>query len=185
MPRGLGTVQRKILTLLLGGVALGLSGSPRQFSRTLRALGAEWKAINRQALERAIRSLYQSQLISERQNADGTVTMTLARAGKKRALAFRIETMKIKNPPRWDGMWRVVLFDIPERQKKAREALRTHLTQIGLKELQKSVFIHPHPCADEVDFIVELYQLRPFVRQLTAKAVDNEIHLKHQFGFPG
>ncbi len=90
--------------------------------------------------------------------------------------------MAIKKPQHWDGMWRVVLFDIPERQRKAREALRTDLKQLGLRELQKSVFVHPYPCGDEVDFIIELYQLRPFVRQLVATTIDSELHLKKRFG---
>lgn len=181
MPRGLGTIQQKVLLLLFGGAALSLSGSPRRFFRVLNAIEKEWRAINRQSLERAIRGLYRSQLISERHGRDGAITLVLSHAGKQRALTYRAGEMTIEKPHRWDGMWRVILFDIPERQKKSREAFRMHLKQLGLREFQKSVFIHPHPCSDEIEFLIELHRLRPFVRQLVAKTVDNELHVKKWF----
>ena len=43
----------------------------------------------------------------------------------------------------WDGKWRVVIFDIPEIDKKAREYLRWKLISWGFGMLQKSVYISP------------------------------------------
>lgn len=181
MARGPGTVQRKILLLLLGGLALGLSGSPRRYFRILKLIGREWKEINREALWRSIRGLYQSRLITEKQNRDGSITIELSEAGRKRALTYKLDEMKIKKPARWDGKWRIILFDIPERLKKVREALRFHLRHMDLKEFQKSVFICPYPCDEEIDFIVEFYNIRPHVRKITAQAIDNELHFKQKF----
>ena len=56
-----------------------------------------------------------------------------------------------------DGEWRIVIFDIPEKFKKAREALRMKLKELGFLELQKSVFIFPYECEDEINFIVEVF----------------------------
>lgn len=177
----MGDVQKKVLLLLLGGLALSLSGSPNSFFKVLRAIGEEWEEINRQALKRAIRSLYQSQLVDAKDHRDGTTTLVLSKAGRQRALTYQLDTMTVKKQKQWDGVWRVVSFDIPEYQKRARNALRTHLKQLGFRELQKSVFIFPYPCADEVDFLIEFFQLRPYVRQLTATAIDSELHLKKRF----
>lgn len=182
MSRGHGTVQRKLLLLLVGGLALGLSGSPVGFFRILRMIGREWEEIERQALRRAIRDLYASKLITTRDNADGSVTITLTQTGRKKALTYQLETMRIPTPRQWDGRWRLVIFDIPEKQKKARDALRYHLKRMGLRELQKSVFIIPYPCADEIDFLIEFFQLRRHVRQLTITSIDNELHLRKLFG---
>ena len=43
----------------------------------------------------------------------------------------------------WDGKWRVVIFDIPEIDKKTREYLRWKLLSWGFGMLQKSVYISP------------------------------------------
>lgn len=182
MPRGPGVIQQKILLLLLGGLALGLSTSPRRYFRILKTVGKEWKELNRQALWRAIRDLYRSKLITEKHNQDGSVTMILSEKGKQKALTYKLDEMKISKPATWDGKWRIITFDIPEKRKKVREALRFRLKQLGLKEFQKSVFICPYPCEDEVDFIIEFHQARPFVRKILADSVDNELHYKQKFG---
>ena len=181
MPRGPGAIQQRILLLLLGGVALSFSSSPRQYTKTLRAISAEWKALRNQSLQRAVQKLYQSQLITEHENRDGTTTLALSQAGRKRALTFHAEQMRIRKPNRWDGAWRIVVFDIPEEKRKEREAFRIHLRTIGMRELQKSVMIHPYPCEDEINFLIELHQLRPFVRQIMATSVDTDLHLRKQF----
>ena len=74
-----------------------------------------------------------------------------------------------------------MIFDIPERFKKAREALRMKLKELGFKELQKSVLILPYECEDEINFIVEVFQIRPFVRFIRAKSFTNEEQLKIKF----
>lgn len=43
----------------------------------------------------------------------------------------------------WDRRWRVVIFDIPELNKKTREYLRRKLISLGFGRLQKSVYISP------------------------------------------
>ncbi|MBI2622975.1 MAG: CRISPR-associated endonuclease Cas2 [Candidatus Liptonbacteria bacterium] len=177
----LGVIQRKVLLLLLAGISLGLAGSPHAQWKVLKELHQEWEKINRQSLERAIRSLYESKLVTRRRNKDGTLTMELSDAGKRRALTFNLATMKIARPPKWDGQWRIVLFDVPEEGKSIRDAFRAHLKRLGFYELQKSVFVHPFECRDEIDFIIELHDLRPHVRFIVAHSIDNAMHLKNIF----
>jgi CRISPR-associated endonuclease Cas2 len=42
---------------------------------------------------------------------------------------------------KWDGKYRVVIFDIPEKQSEARNWLRQELYLLNYKKLQESVFI--------------------------------------------
>jgi len=105
----------------------------------------------------------------------------LSDKGKEKALTYNLDKIKIKKPVQWDGKWRVVLFDIPESQKKVREALRFHLKNMDFFEFQKSVFIHPFECRDEIDYLIEFYNIRPFVRFIIGESVDNELHLKKHF----
>jgi len=181
MPRGLGTNQQKILLLLFGGIALGLSGSPKKSFQILDSIAKEWKEIDRRILKRAIKKLYESKLIKEKENPDGSVTLVLTDKGKQKALTYDLDKMEIKKSKQWDGKWRVVLFDIPEKIKGAREAIRHHLKNLGFFEFQKSVFIHPYDCKDEVDYLIEFYDIRKFVRFIIADSIDNELHLKKNF----
>ena len=181
MSKGLGANQRKILLLLFGGIALGLTRSPKRYFRTLRAIKEGLKDINEQELNRAIRGLYKSKLISEKQNSDGTITFTLTNNGKNKALSYNIDKIEIKKSLEWDKKWRIVLFDIPEKKKKVRDALRHHLKRMEFYEFQKSVFISPWKCKNEIDYIIEFYNIRKNVRFIAADAIDNELHLKKIF----
>ena len=181
MPRGPGEVQRKILLLFLGGLALGLSGSPRTSFQILKAIGKEWEEIDRQSLRRAIKSLYESKLITEKQNPDGNITLILTSEGKKKALTYDLEKMQIKKPAKWDKRWRIVLFDIPNTKKKIRDILRFHLKKLGFYEFQESVFIYPYDCRNEMDYLIEFYDIRKFVRFVVADSIDTELHLKSYF----
>ncbi len=55
------------------------------------------------------------------------------------------------------------------------------LKKLEFYELQKSVFIHPFDCKDEIDFIIEFFEARPFIRFAIIESIDNELHLKKIF----
>ncbi len=176
-----GEIQQKILLLLLGGVALGLSGNPRRFFRILGKIRKEWKDIDEQKIRRSIRALYESKLVKEVKNKDGTITLFLTKKGKKKALTYNLNEMEIKSTIRWDGKWRIVLFDIPEKIKGKREIIRAHLKRLKFFEFQKSVFIHPYDCCNEIEYLVEAYELRKYARFMVATELDNELHLRKHF----
>ncbi len=182
MPRGHGVIQKKILLLLSGGLAIGLSHSPRTAFKLLEGISKEWQDIDRNSLRRAIKSLYESKMIEEKYNKDGTITIVLTDEGKKKTLVYDLDEMKIKKPKQWDKKWRLVMFDIPEDKKKERDGLRFRLKKMDFYEFQKSVFVHPFDCKKEIDFIVELYKIRKFVRFILAEKLDNGFHLRKHFG---
>lgn len=177
----LGPNQQKVLLLLLGGVGLSLARTSKQYFKVLEGVSDEWRKINQRALKVAIASLYKSKLVEERDNPDSSVTIILTNKGKEKALTYNIETMIIAQPKRWDGKWRMVLFDIPERRRDARDALRSTLRRLGFYEYQKSVFIYPHHCQDEMDYVIEFFRVRPYVRLIIVHQMDNELHLKKIF----
>ena len=177
----MGNLKKKILLLLFAGLALGLTRSPKKHWWILKQIPKEWARINRQALQRAINSLYTSHLVQEKNNKDGTTTLILSENGKQKALRFNIDKLEIKIPTTWDKKWRIVMFDIPEKLKGLRDSLRLHFQEIGLIELQKSVFVYPYPCNKEIEFILELYNARRYVRFILAEKVDNQLHLMQKF----
>jgi phenylacetic acid degradation operon negative regulatory protein len=181
MSRGLSKTQQKILLLLAGWFALGMTKSYYQHKKIIRHIKKEWHNINEKNLNRTINKLYKSKLIDKKINRNGTISLKLTDQGKAKVLTFSIEKMKIKKMERWDGKWRLVLFDIPESKKRLRDLLRNSLKNIGFHEFQKSAFICPNKCEDEVNFLIEYYDLRKYVRFIVAKQIDNEPHLKQIF----
>ncbi|MFA5937028.1 MAG: hypothetical protein WC822_04075 [Candidatus Paceibacterota bacterium] len=177
----IGNLKKKVLLFLLAGLALGLTRSAKKQLWILKQLPKEWKKENRQAYERAINSLYASHLIEEKYHKDGTTTLILSENGKQKALRFNIDKLEIKKPIKWDGKWRIIMFDIPEKLRRLRDSLRLHFREIGLIELQKSVFVYPYPCSEEIEFILEFYNARKYVRFILAEKVDNGLHLKNRF----
>ena len=75
---------------------MSLSRNPRQYFKTLKAIGKGWNEINRQSLKNAIADLYKSKFLEERENKDGSLTITLTDNGKKKALTYKIDEMEIK-----------------------------------------------------------------------------------------
>ncbi|MBI2454468.1 MAG: hypothetical protein HYV54_02780 [Parcubacteria group bacterium] len=177
----LGINQQKIILLLSAGIGLGFTRTPSQQYRLIKGISKEWKKINYFALKRSIAGLYRSKLISKKKNNDGSVTMVLTSQGKKKALVFNLRNMRIKEPKAWDKKWRLVLFDIPEKRRMDRGMLRSILKKLGFYEFQKSVLVLPYECQDELDYVIELFNLRPHVRIATATHLDNESHLKDIF----
>ena len=41
------------------------------------------------------------------------IYISLTKEGVKRAGMFQIDKLKVKKPKKWDGFWRILIFDIP------------------------------------------------------------------------
>ena len=175
-----GSVQKKILLALMGGVALGFSSSPRQYYRTLKELHKSWKKINQQNFNRSIRRLSMAKLVEEKILADGSIKLILTSKGKKQARRISLlgNSINFKKPKKWDRKWRIVLFDIPEKDRVFRDILREHLKALKFYKLQKSAFISPYPFEKQIIELIEIYSARPYVRVITATNIDNQSAMK-------
>ena len=174
------SIRQKILLLLSAGLSLGFTYSPKKQYKILKTLSKEWQKINKENLSKEIRNLYRSKLIEAKENSDGSFTYVLTDKGKLKALTYHFQNMTIKKN-KWDNKWRVVIFDIPEKLKNSRNALRDKLKKLGFYEFQKSVFVLPWECKDEINFIIEFFHLRKYVRYGIFNYIDNELHLKKIF----
>lgn len=177
-----GPIKKKVILLLLGGIALGLARNPRSQSYIFKKIKKEWKEINKNYLYRIVREFRESRLIDFREKSKGEVEIILTEKGRIIALSFNIDNLKIKKQIKWDGRWRMVFFDIPEKRRSERNILREKLKELGFYEIQKSVFIHPYPCLDEVNFITEYYNMRNLVRYGEVVNISNEAELRLKFG---
>lgn len=133
----------------------------------------QWEdAKKRGVLRSTIKRLEKQKLISWKEK-DGKLQITLEEKGKKRVLGYQVDGMTLKNTGKWDGLWRVVIFDIPEDNRKAREFFREKLKDLGFAQLQKSVFIIRLECKDEIDFLRHCLEISPYVSYILAKDVSS------------
>jgi DNA-binding transcriptional regulator PaaX len=180
-----GDSRRELTKEILKGLALGglivasfaLPGLPQVFS----LLGIN-NSKDRYRARRAIEALKNQKLINIYEKDDEQV-MEITEKGEKRVLKYKFDELKIARPKKWDRRWHIVSFDIPEKHKRARDALTRQLKEMELYPLQKSVFICPFECRDEMDFISEVFNIRKFIHYFVAKEIDidDEEYLKKYY----
>ena len=173
-------IKEKILLLLLRGLAFGCSYTAGKQWRVLKTISKEWSRLDRKKLREGINDLCRINAIDKIKNNDGSITVKLTEKGELKALNIQLENLKNKKD-KWDGKWRMVAFDIPEKYKKGRDAFRQKLKGIGFRELQKSVFVFPYDCEKEMFFLIKLFELKKYVRFGVFEFIDNGDDLKKVF----
>ncbi len=97
----------------------------------------------------------------------GNYQLTAKGVAKLEQLGFRESIKKQK----WDGLWRIIIFDISEDKKAAREALRQKLKRFGFYHLQKSVFVFPYDCEKEITALADFFMANDNIEYITAKTL--------------
>lgn len=88
----------------------------------------------------------------------------LTKLGAARVNYYKLE--KIVFTPgdkRWDGKWRIVVFDIPESYRIARDLLRSKLREWDCYKIQNSVFTCPYACEKELKEVIKILDIRECV----------------------
>ena len=162
-----------LLTVGLTGLILVAVTAPGLFS----AIGPFHKKRFKQfQVKRSFEYAKKNKLITIKETASGHVVM-LTDEGKKKLQAFRLGEIRLKKSKQWDGKWRIVVFDVPEKYKLNRFTFSKKLKELGLVQMQKSVWVWPYELGDEVDLMKEVYEIRPFVRIITAVNIDRQSDL--------
>ena len=104
----------------------------------------------------------------------------LTEKGKKRKLQYDLENIIISKQLVWDKKWRLLMFDIPESNKVSREMLREKIKQLGFLQFQKSIWVYPYPCENEIDFIAENFSVAQCLTLLTVQ-IDDDQPLRARF----
>ena len=110
---------------------------------------------------------------------NGENFIELVKKGELEALLNKSDTEKGQ---KWDGKWRVVVFDIPEEAHTARDHFRRMLKNRGFVLLQASVFINPFPLNRTAIKYLHESGLDKYIRILKVEEIDNDFDLKKKFG---
>ncbi len=107
----------------------------------------------RNGLLRQLRRLEKRRWLDRQAGPAGDRLHRLTEAGRLQALGGRDPEACWRR--RWDGRWRLVLFDVPEARRGTRNKLRLYLQDRGFGYLQKSVWITPDPVAEQRALLVD------------------------------
>jgi hypothetical protein len=182
------TVPATATKFLLAFIALGAvpfigALSPGIFSavRKVKRSGL----FSEKQISAAIHTLKSRKLVEILQENENSFKVRLTNKGKERIKNFCFDALEIETPGKWDGKWRILMFDIPTKPKiynQAREAFRQKIKELGFYQMQKSAWVYPYECEDELLFIAEIFKVKKYIEILTVEKLLHQIDLKNKFG---
>lgn len=171
-------------TFLAGGFLLFAGIAPMggaQLTNDLIKMYIRKRRFEKEKFLRDLKNLQARNLINYQELSNGNIKIVLTNHGKKIELDYNLENIKLDTQKEWDGKWRMIIFDIPEHKKNARNALREKLRHLQLYPIQKSVFITPFGCEKEIDFICSVFDIRKYVLLFIVSNFEGEEKIKHYF----
>lgn len=174
---------KDILKILAGGIFLSACLVMPGLPRVLKLLPKQkWDGdgYDEARLRQTLKRLKKQKEIEVVETRDGPI-VKITEKGIVRALKYKLGEMKIKKPAKWDGKWRLIIFDIPHSRKKLRDLFREKLKELGFHSLQKSVFIYPYPCGDEIEFLRQVFEVGEDVIYIIADRFEGEREIRRYF----
>ncbi|MBU2028343.1 hypothetical protein KJ761_00410 [Patescibacteria group bacterium] len=108
--------------------------------------------------------------------------ISLTKEGKQKVKGYDIDNLQIKKPKEWDKKWRILIFDVKEKKKTKREALRGKIKELGFFQLQKSVWIYPYDFKKELEFLRKFFYFTENEMQIiVATEIENDQEAKNFF----
>lgn len=121
-------------------------------------------------------------LVDAQETNDGNLQVAITEKGRSRLTRLDFRNLQIVKPKVWDGMWRLVLFDIAETHRRSRIAFIRKLRALGFNKLQRSAWVYPYACGNEIEIVRQAYQIPDrdiVVAEVNLK--DREKELKEYF----
>jgi len=175
-------VQQTLLaTVALAGIVLVATTAPN-LPMALDKLPAIRRAKLRYQYRTAFgRLAAQGHIVFEKRG--GKQYARITEAGRK-VLAFEQEKAKLTDTRkrRWNGRWRVIIFDIPERRRRTRDRLRNMMERTGFVRLQDSVWVFPYDCEDFITLLKAELKIGVAILYMVVEHIENDKHLKAHFG---
>lgn len=180
-----GKTREILLSLAARSGMFKLPGAGRFFYKRIIEELAEKDSPEEQAIKaRRLKEIAERRLITIRDISGDGVEVSLTSEGKKLVKLYKIDDMKLPKPPKWDKKWRIITYDIPMKKQRASLALSHKFHQLGMFRLQKSIWIYPHDCKDDIDSICAIFGVNAdnHVLYLTSEKIPRESEVRRHFG---
>ncbi len=129
------------------------------------------------AINNSRKRLINNGLVTYSQNG----LLLLTNEGQKFLNKIEKNNFKITKPKKWDKKWRIIIFDIKERNKQIRDQIREKLNLIGFIKLQNSVWVFPYDCEDFINLLKADFSMGREVLYIIGDRIENEKVLLEYF----
>lgn len=139
------------------------------------------KKVDIARINQEIKRLHKRGLVEIIKRKNGVSVIKLTKEGKEKLKRYQINKLKIEKPNKWDGKWRIIIFDIPISKNSERFLLRKKIKEIGFYKLQNSVFVHPYPCFEVVKYLRDYFGVSAEVEYIEANSLESQNRLISSF----
>ncbi len=172
-------MQRYILAAVATAGLLGVAAVAPNALTLLKSVGITPHKRHDEVIKRATRSLVERGFLEW---SDGMLRVT-----KRGRHAYELHSAFVqisKKPRKWDKKWRVLVFDIPERRRAVRFAVRKKVLEAGFVRLQDSVWVFPFPCEEYVSLLKVHLKIGKDLLYLIADSIEGDAKLRAHFSLP-
>lgn len=120
------------------------------------------------------------QIDTEQEN----IRITITPSGAYRLLALGADEVEIPYMKKWDNRWRLVCFDIPKGKNNERSYFNRRLHELNFTMIQKSMWVHPFECFDQIRIVTDYANLSRYVSVMEITKLD-EVTTKRLMGIYG
>lgn len=174
-------IVRDVVNWLAVAGAISIAATSPYFLINLVRSIPRWGSYKRRNVSNVFRRLRKQGCLNIEYKGN-QIHISLTKKGEKLAGWMQINALKIKKPKKWDRKWRMVIFDISQLKKSHREAFRGKLKELSFRPLQKSVWIHPFDCRDEIELLRDFFRLsQNEMRLIIANNIGPDGHLRKNF----
>lgn len=140
-----------------------------------------WKRFNIPYLKRTLARLEKQKLV-EILEGNNKQVVRITNQGKQKIIKMALDELIVEKPKMWDGRWRLVSFDLPEKLAKERKKFVEYLRAWKFYPLHKSVYLHAYPCFKQIEFLRDYMSIAEYVRNFIVLKIENDKLFKDFFG---
>jgi len=112
---------------------------------------------NEQSVRAAISRMHKQGWVSSRKEGNKSYYY-LTELGMERMEEAAHRIFKLK-PSNWDGLWRMLIYSIPEERRNIRDELRKELVWSGFGQISNSVWLSPNDLKRQVSILIKKYEI--------------------------
>ncbi|MFA5987960.1 MAG: hypothetical protein WC797_04925 [Candidatus Paceibacterota bacterium] len=108
--------------------------------------------------------------------------LRLTEKGKRELRVLEEMDFRLEKPKKWDGKWRIIIFDIKENKRVLRDKVRRTLISIGFAKLQDSVWIYPYDCEELVTMLKADFEIGKDLLYVIVDELEYDLPIRKTFG---
>ncbi|HEY4505515.1 MAG TPA: hypothetical protein VJG67_02395 [Candidatus Paceibacterota bacterium] len=170
-------IQKAVLSAIAISGLLAVAVVAPNTIQLLKSFGLNPKRRQKEIIKRAQEKLVQKGfLVYEDKH------LKITKRGEEELNRVELNDWKIEKPKKWDGRWRMLIFDIPEYKRLVRDKVRQTLLHIGFVKVQQSVWVYPYDCEDLISLLKADFSIGKDLLYLIVDSMENDKNFRKIFG---